>query len=174
VLRSGLIIEVPETESAVATLRERLDPQASLGVPSHITVLFPFAAPDCLDEATIAILYRLVAAATSFEFRLARTAWFGDTVLWLAPEPAAPFKHLTELLCGEFPTYPPFGGQFAEVVPHLTIGDHGTLHQLLEAEREVQQHLPITATARAVSLMIERADRRWERLTAFPLATASR
>ena len=44
VLRSGLIIEVPEAETAVAAWRERLDPQAVLGVPAHITVLFPFAA----------------------------------------------------------------------------------------------------------------------------------
>jgi 2'-5' RNA ligase len=172
VQRTGLIIEVPEAESAIATWRERLDPHASLGVPSHITVLFPFAAPDRLDDATIATLHRLVATAASFEFHLARTAWFGTIVLWLAPEPAAPFKHLTELVCEAFPDYPPFGGQFAEVVPHLTIGDHGTPQQLLEAEREVQQHLPITAAARAVSLMVERADRRWERLTAFPLATS--
>ena len=119
-----------------------------------------------------------MAAATSFEFRLARTAWFGETVLWLAPEPAAPFKHLTELLCGEFPTCPPFGGQFAEVVPHLTIGDHGTLHQLREAEREVQQHLPITAIARGVSLMIERltgdGSARWPSRSPLPADNATK
>lgn len=171
-LRSGLIIEVPEAEAAVAAWRERLDPQAALGVPAHITVLFPFAAPDRLDDSSIEILGRLVATAASFEFFLARTAWFGDTTLWLAPEPAAPFKQLTTLITGAFPAYPPYAGQFDEVVPHLTIGDHGARHQFLDAEREMQKHLPISAAARAVSLMVERSDRRWERLTVFPLASS--
>ena len=172
VLRSGLIIEVPEAETAVAAWRERLDPQAALGVPAHITVLFPFAAPDRLDGSPIATLSRLVATTASFEFHLTRTAWFGDTTLWLAPEPAAPFKQLTQLLSGAFPAYPPYAGQFDDVVPHLTIGDHGAQQQFLDAERDMQQHLPISATARAISLMVERSDRRWERLTAFPLATS--
>jgi 2'-5' RNA ligase superfamily len=117
---SGLIIEVPEAEGAVAAWRKRLDPQAALGVPAHITVLFPFAAADRLDDSSIAILSRLVASVGSFEFHLVRTAWSGETTLWLAPEPAAPFNQLTELLSGAFPAYPPYGGQFAEVVPHLT------------------------------------------------------
>jgi 2'-5' RNA ligase len=169
VLRSGLVIEVPEAETAVAAWRERLDPHASLGVPAHITVLFPFAAPDRLDLSSMAILGRLVATAASFEFRLTRTAWFGDTTLWLAPEPAAPFLQLTELLFGAFPAYPPYAGQFAEVVPHLIIGDRGPRPQLLDAERDVQQHLPIIAAARAVSLLEERSDRRWERTAVFPL-----
>jgi hypothetical protein len=90
----------------------------------------------------------------------------------LAPEPAAPFKRLTELLFRVFPAHPPYAGQFAEVVPHLTIGDHGGRQQFLDAERDLQQHLPITAAARAVSLLVERSDRRWERLTAFPLANS--
>ena len=169
-LRSGLIIEVPEAEPAVAGWRQRLDPQAALGVPAHITVLFPFAAPDRLDGSYLAITSRLVATVVSFEFHLARTAWFGDTTLWLAPQPAAPFKQLTELLSEAFPAYPPYAGQFAEIVPHLTVGDHGARQQLLDAERDMQQHLPISAAARAVSLLVERSDRRWERLTAFPLA----
>ena len=170
-LRSGLVIEVIEAKSAVAAWRERLDPQAALGVPAHITILFPFAAPDRLDASLIATLRRLIADVPSFGFQLARTAWFGDTTLWLAPEPAAPFQRLTELLSGAFPAYPPYAGQFAEVVPHLTIGDHGTRQQFVDAEHDLHRHLPISCAARAVSLLVERPDRRWARLTAFPLAT---
>jgi hypothetical protein len=35
---SGLIVQVPEAEPAVARLRERLDASAPLGIPAHITV----------------------------------------------------------------------------------------------------------------------------------------
>lgn len=172
-LRSGLVVEVPEAETAVAAWRERLDPQAALGVPAHLTVLFPFAAPDRLDDLLLSTLGRLVAAVASFEFRLTRTAWFGDTVLWLAPEPATPFEQLTELLSGAFPAHPPYAGQFAEVVPHLTVGDRAPQDQLLDAERDLHRHLPIRAAARAVSLLVERPDRRWQRLASFPLAVST-
>ena len=143
--RRGLILEVPEAEPAVAAWRERLDPQAARGVPAHITILFPFVAPDRLDDAAVATLRRLMTTTASFPFQLTRTAWFGDTTLWLAPEPAAPFKQLTDLVVEAFPGYPPYARQFAEVVPHLTIGDETGLELLLEAERHVRQHLPINA-----------------------------
>lgn len=48
---SGLIMEVPEAEPAVARHRERLDASAPLGVPAHITVLFPFMAPATIGPA---------------------------------------------------------------------------------------------------------------------------
>ena len=162
-LRTGLIVEVPDAEHVVAHWREQLDPHAMLGVPAHVTVLFPFAAPDRIDEGILTALRQVLSAVEPFEFRLPRTGWFGESVLWLAPEPGAPFRHLTEVLTAAFPDYPPFGGQFAEIVPHLTVGDHGTEQQLSAAERDVQRHLPIHSNAQAVTLMAEQAGGRWHR-----------
>jgi hypothetical protein len=50
------------------------------------------------------------------ECRFAGTQWFGEDVLWLAPEPSAPFLALTAAVHATFPHYPPFGGAFAEVI----------------------------------------------------------
>jgi hypothetical protein len=58
-LRTGLIVEVPGAEHAVAHWRKQLNPQATLGVPAHVTVLFPFAAPDCIDEGTLTALHQM-------------------------------------------------------------------------------------------------------------------
>lgn len=162
-------MEVPEAEPAVGSWRARLDRTAALGVPAHVTVLFPFAEPAAIDDPTLATLGELFTAAAAFEFRLARSAWFDDRVVWLAPEPAEPFLHLTSLVAAAFPAYPPYEGQFPDVVAHLTVGDHGTPDQLLAAERGVLPHLPISAAARTVSLMVEQPDGRWERRTTFAL-----
>jgi hypothetical protein len=51
--QSGLIIEVPEAEPAVRQHRERLDASAPLGIPAHITVLFPFMPPETIGAATL-------------------------------------------------------------------------------------------------------------------------
>lgn len=42
--------------------------------------------------------------------------------MWLAPEPAEPFRALTELVWHRFPECPPYGGVHPDVVPHLTVG----------------------------------------------------
>jgi hypothetical protein len=40
---------VPEAEPAVRHHREHLDANAPLGIPAHITVLFPFMPPETID-----------------------------------------------------------------------------------------------------------------------------
>ncbi len=66
--RSGLIIEVPEAEPAVHRYRERLDANAPLGIPAHITVLAPFMPPETIDAGTLAGLGRLFAEVSRFRF----------------------------------------------------------------------------------------------------------
>lgn len=50
---SGLMIEVPEAEPAVRHHREHFDASTPLGVPAHITVLFPFMPPETIDTAAL-------------------------------------------------------------------------------------------------------------------------
>ncbi len=173
VLNSGLIIEVPEAEPAVREPRSRLDGNARLGIPAHITVLFPFAPPAYIDDAVLRRLAGIFAAVPAFEHRLVRTNWFDEDVLWLEPEDDAPFRLLTESVHREFPDYPPFGGQFEDVVPHLTIADRCPLKQMQSAEHLVEKHLPINCIARGVSLMVQRdASGASTRATSFALGKA--
>ena len=64
-LRTGLIVEVPDAEHVVAHWREQLDPHAMLGVPAHVTVLFPFAAPDRIDKGILTALRQVLSAGAS-------------------------------------------------------------------------------------------------------------
>jgi 2'-5' RNA ligase len=106
----------------------------------------------------------------SFQFRLTHAGWFEQHVLWLAPDPEAPFVELTARAAEAFPDYPPYGGQFTDVVPHLTIGDNGAPEQMAAAARSLMPDLPISATADAITLMVERPDRGWQVRARFPLA----
>jgi hypothetical protein len=165
--RSGLIIEVPEAEPAVRHHRERLDVNAPLGVPAHITVLFPFMPPDVIDTA---VLTQLFAEVSRFRFQLDHTDWFGDEVLWLAPRDPGPFRTLTRHVFSAFPAFQPFEGRFDDVVPHLTIGHGHPLTDLRAAEHSVQASLPIDASATAVTLLAQRsAGAHWTRAARFSL-----
>jgi 2'-5' RNA ligase len=75
---SALLIRVPAAEPAVAPHRSRLDSSAPLGVPAHITVLYPFLPPPDVDADVLASLSRLFASVDRFRFTLDRAAWFGD------------------------------------------------------------------------------------------------
>jgi 2'-5' RNA ligase len=169
--QSVLIVEVPEAEAAVARHRERLDANAPLGIPAHFTVLFPFMPPEAIGSPALGQLERLFATFRGFRFQLARTAWFGDEVLWLAPGDPAPFRALTDRVHEAFPAFPPFEGRYRDVVPHLTIGQGHPVADMRAAEESVQAHLPVEARAAAVTLMAEQsAGGRWARAARFTLA----
>lgn len=150
---SGLVVPVPTATAAVAPWRERLDPLAVHGVPAHVTVLFPFVPPDEISEDVVRSLQGLFAGVAPFDFVLDRVAWFGDTVLYLAPTPAAPFVALTTLVQTRFPAYAPYEGAYDDVTPHVTVGDRGGVDALRRAEVAVASALPIAARASDVWLM---------------------
>jgi 2'-5' RNA ligase len=169
--RTALIVEVPEAEPLVREWRLRYD-NASLGVPAHVTLLFPFVAVEHFDDVLLDELRRLFAGEAPFSFSLARVARFPEHA-WLAPEPAEPFKRLTALIHERYPDYPPYEGIHAEVIPHLTVA---------EADRSVQDevdtaltpHLPIAARAEQVALLVEDAAGLWRVSERFALGDAGR
>ena len=167
--RTALVVLVPEAEAVVGQLRLALDPVAPLGVPAHVTVLFPFMPAGELSEGVLTGLAALFGSTNAFEHSLVRSEWFGDEVLWLAPDAGERFRELTDLASTAFPEYPPYQGQFDDVVPHLTVADHGPLDEMRDAERAIQRHLPISSVAQAVTLMVEQRLGRWEAAAAFAL-----
>lgn len=125
VAESALVVVVPEAEAVVGHWRSRWDSAASLGVQPHVTVLYPFLPPDKIDPDVVASLTTMFTGAGAFQATFSTTAWFADQVLWLAPEDPEPFQRLTQLITASHPTLLPYGGDFDEVVPHLTVGDGG-------------------------------------------------
>lgn len=172
--QSAFIVRVPEAEPFVGSLRERLDPSALLGVPAHITLLYPFMAPELITAADLEQVRGVVAHAQAFAFRLVRTGRFPGC-LYLAPEPAAPFIALTLALSERFPAFQPYGGQYQAVVPHLTVAQAGEA-ELAAAAAELLAGLPMPAQAIAAQcrefVLIENASGRWRPMAQFALAGA--
>lgn len=151
--KSGLIIPVPHAEALVKRWREKLDPGCILGVPAHITVLFPFASPRDFDDKMIANLETYFSQFEPFEFGFEALGWFDDKVVYLTPAPDDVFREITRGLVELFPMYLPYKGIHGESTPHLTIGDGAPLELLKEAAMNVTPQLPLTASADRVWLM---------------------
>lgn len=151
---TAVIVAVPAAEPVVGGHRQQLDGAAVWGVPAHVTVLGPFCAKGVNDDV-ITTLAAVVRSLSAFDCSFVRTHWFGEDVLWLDPEPAQPFRQLIAAVWQAFPEYPPYGGAFDDVVPHLTIAEQrlADLSTLRAVERSVQSGLPIAARVESVLLI---------------------
>ena len=164
--RSALIVAVPEAEPLVHEWRMRYD-NAALGIPAHITLIFPFVSAGEIGEELVAELRELFADQPSFSFTLARVGRFVD-VAWLAPDPSDPFRRLTDLIFSRHPDYPPYEGIHEEVIPHLTAA-MGDVALQDEVEAALTPHLPIAAHAGDVTLLVENESGHWAESERFPL-----
>ena len=172
--QTAVIVPVRQAEPAVAAHRRRLDRAATWGVPAHVTVVFPFVPPAEVDGGLVDRLAAVVAGVPAFDCAFVDCAWFGDDVLWLAPDRAQEFRELTHAVVAQFPDHEPYGGQFAEVVPHLTVGEtrQGTLADLKAAAADVRTKLPVRAHIDHALLIAgsDRADS-WRTVARLPLGT---
>lgn len=164
---SNILIPVPEATPLVHQYRLRYDPSAPANAPEHLTLLYPFFTPDSIDGAVLSTLSATFRAVSPFPFTLRRTAWFEQGVLYLAPEPAAPFVELIQRLSQTFHILP-FGGRYPEVIPHLTIAQHGPKDALTQIATTVSVQLPIDAVAREAWLMVGHNETGWVLYERFP------
>jgi 2'-5' RNA ligase len=120
---------------------------ASWGVPAHLSIVYPFVPPADVDDEVLTSLAAAVGTVSAFDCAFRGTDWFGDDVVWLLPDPDAPFRELVRAVVASFPAYRPYGAVYDDVVPHLTIGELrlGSADELAPAERAVRSHLPIRA-----------------------------
>jgi 2'-5' RNA ligase len=175
--QTAVIVPVGSAEAVVGQHRLRLDNAASWGVPAHITILFPFVSPSDVDDDVIARLAAVFAAVSPFACTFTECGWFGEDVLWLAPDREREFRDLTSAVAAEFPAHQPYGGEHDDVVPHLTVGEsrRGSVGELRAAEVDVSRQLPFTAHIDH-ALLIAGTDQpnSWHPVAALPLGTAAR
>jgi len=173
---SAILVPVSEAEPAVGRLRAVLDQSAARGVPAHVTVLYPFVPPASITAAVIDAAAAAVATVPAFDCTFGVTAWFGEDVLWLSPDPAERFRALTDAVHSAFPAYPPFRGEFVEVIPHLTVGARppGGVGALRAAEAEVLPMLPVRSHVSHAWLMAgSTSPDSWKLLARLPLGAVT-
>ena len=171
---TAFVVQVPSAEGLVSELRHRFDPTVKLGVPAHISILVPFMDPGQVTPAVLAKAQAALMETSSFEFTLRRVGRF-PTTAYLAPEPSEPFVAMTAALVRAFPEFPPYGGEHAVVIPHLTVA-HGDAENASVAELQLEERLretgQVEATCASVGLL-ENSTGRWEKLHVFDLPNST-
>ncbi len=158
--------------------RRDWDPSAAVGVPAHVTILYPFLDAGEITAEVRSQLAGMFADHDAFGYELTEVRRFHPDVVYLAPEPAAPFRSLTDAVVDGWPDHPPYEGAHADVVPHLTIVqvEDPVRADALAAEVAIgtEMALPIAARCDEVALLTERNDGRWVEETRFPLRRVTR
>lgn len=154
----GLAVLFPELDPLLDPIRQGRDPSAAQGLGAHVTVLFPFQAPNPPARRALAAI---CAKTPVFEVTFPQLGRF-PKVLYLDPDPAAPFIDLTQAVWHAFPSCPPYGGVFDGIVPHLTLAQ-GT-----EA-RDLTPDLPLPLFARATCVShLTLEDSLWQEVDRLP------
>lgn len=157
-----ILVPIVEAAAVVDPYRLRLTAAGPDGIPPHVTLLYPFTDSALLTADRVRQAAAIVGATRSFDVSLAATARFelDPPILYLVPDPAAPFAALTRALVTAFPEHQPYDGRYPELVPHLTvaIADAGTL---AEIEVELAAAPPIEARVEEAWLMERDEDGSW-------------
>ena len=158
---SAIVVLVPEADGLIERVR------GAGGIPAHVTLLYPFAPPEAIDEALLAALTEVLSRHRAFELTLERMGRLPG-VVYLEPDPPEPFVRLIEALVARFPEYPPYGGVFDHILPHLTVVEEDDLAAAEAAAAEP----PIRTTVRDVAVLeeLERPWAEWRLRTRLPLA----
>jgi 2'-5' RNA ligase len=165
---SAVIIPIPEVEPIVGPLRLQCDQAAQLGVPAHITLLYPFCPPQAVADE-INALRDVCTSIHAFPFSFTEVRRFPATA-YLHPDQSERFAQITRTLARAWPDYKPYGGAVAEIIPHLTVADRVNAETLNAVENSVRRYLPIKCAAREIWLLTSDAAGMWSRSALFPLA----
>ena len=170
--QTALIVPIPEAERAVGPVSGIARSGRLVGRASARDLLYPFLSPQQIDEQVLAVLRETVAGIPRFDVALTHVDWFGDTVLWLAPQPARPFRELTSAVWQQFPQAPPYAGAHSDVVPHLTIG-HDADKPGVDPRGEDRRRVPADQRGRRQGPLIAGTPdvSPWRTVCEFPLGT---
>lgn len=159
------MIVIDDAEPFDAVRREFAVETYALGIPFHVTLLYPFAPPgELVSEAG-----DFFAERAPLDFALTRVAAWPD-VVYAVPEPDDALRDTMRALFARFPQWPPYGGIHEEVIPHATLGEEVDAAAVRdEIERRIAPHLPHRCQASDVSLLEEVAPDRWRERERFPL-----
>jgi 2'-5' RNA ligase len=128
------------------------------GMPLHLTLLYPFTTDRVPAPNELAAVRATLARFPPIDFQLVGTGSFLSTrqrVLYLVPDPAAPFVAMIDELSSATGRKP-YGGAFPDVVPHVTVA--------IGAPSRVSWHPPGLPRWDANALTRRRIDRLRERL----------
>jgi 2'-5' RNA ligase len=172
---TAILITVPEvadyTHRWRSVSRSTARPHVPLTelIPPHVTVLVPWVMEPMSDD--VRRLSEAVASYEPIELSFPTAGQFPNGTVWLRPEPFGAVQSLLSAVYTAFPECPPYGGEYPEPHPHLTISSatQGGPAVLAEASEALVASPPPTSRLTELGLWREGEDGVWRQFDAVPL-----
>ncbi|TCO30315.1 2'-5' RNA ligase superfamily protein [Kribbella steppae] len=172
---TAILITVPEladfTHRWRSVSRSTARPHVPLTelIPPHITVLVPWVGEPTSDD--VRRLKEAVASHEPFELSFQTIGQFPNGTAWLKPEPFDAVCSLLVSVYEAFPECPPYGGEFPDPHPHLTISSatEGAPAVVAEATEALAATPAPTVQLTELGLWREGGDGVWRQFDAVQL-----
>jgi 2'-5' RNA ligase len=164
---TAIAVLTGEAELVIGDVYSRYASAGRQGMTPHVTLIVPFVPAADLDASVENRLRALFNRVQPFDYVLERFEYFESGVLYLAPEPSAPFVDVVQALAAELPDYPPYEGLHDDVIPHVTIAESRDQELLARIRSEIEPRLPIACRAQTATLVERGLDFRWRPRTAY-------
>ncbi len=165
--RSAVIVPI-ELPPELAAVRDVEDPMARLGVPAHVTILFPFLATEALTPAVRSVLAGVAADAGPFTAHFERVER-REQMVWLVPSDQQPFLRLTAAVAALWPDHPPYGGAHEKLVAHLTLVDAPTARAQDAVHAVAVEAGPLETRVDTLAVVAETPQGTWRTRWRLPL-----
>jgi 2'-5' RNA ligase len=178
---------VSELETAVAIVLDDARPQlepvraqfhagsVAMGIPLHVTLLYPFAPAGRIDDRVLAELADFFGKRDALTLTLVGLAEFPG-VVYAVPEPRDELVAMMHALYDQYPEYPPYEGEFPDPVPHASLAELGEGVSQEDVVAQIRARtdslFPLACAIRDVALLEERAPDRWRERQRFPLRSS--
>lgn len=166
--QSAVIVRI-DLRASLERIRRTYVPVARLGVPAHVTILYPFVDPVELDAGVRRRLAHAAARTVGFDVSFNTVESFPDA-LYLAPTPVERFQVLSAEVLAAFPDLQPYGDpslSASDLIPHLTIASR---ERGWAVRHIVGTMLPVRATVRWLTVIEEGPGGRWRTRWRVPLS----
>jgi 2'-5' RNA ligase len=167
-VESAVIVRV-SLPAALDRLRRQCVRDARLGVPAHVTLLYPFLEPTALKGRIRRTIASIAAAHPSFQFELSGPREWPDTV-YAAVHPEDRFLAIHRELAAAFPDYPIYSRPGFELIPHVTIAESEHVGNAAPLGHPAWSTLPAKGSVDGLEVIAEGEDGRWRTRLTVPLA----
>jgi hypothetical protein len=142
-LQTAVTLILADQAPELAKAHDELYPErVDEHIPLSLTLLYPFAPRDQLDETHLQMLRDFFASRKPLVFDIARVAqWEGGGAVYGVPEPEQEVRATMRALWELFPEFPPYGRPGSDPPPHASLtldggDDPSTLEERVEKRLE--------------------------------------
>jgi 2'-5' RNA ligase len=162
---TSIDIHCKEIDALISKWRHATVAVASKGVPPHITLLYPWR-PAPITDVDVSALKSILKGQHPFPLVFTRVEQFSNRVLYLAIDEKSEVRTLMQKIIAAFPDASPYGGEFSNPIPHLTIAKvpNDVIFDALiqEVSASIESELPIEIIIREIVVMEEDEDTNWK------------